>query len=186
MKNICSLFSIIFMIMSFDTKLNSQTLSTVNASAGSRIIVPMTVTEVESLDFGSALKQAGVAGSVILYAGDASRDFAGGVSALSIDSQASNAVFNITGMSETTYALTLPSTITVVEPGSMSMTIDELRISFDKSTQDILLNEISNSVSKVLSSEGTDSFRLGGRLNVDSEQVEGMYSGTYTVTVDYN
>jgi hypothetical protein len=68
----------------------------------------------------------------------------------------------------------------------MTMTINELKIRFSGSAEDIAINEGTNSISKMLSGRGNDSFRLGGKLNIESEQMAGFYSGTYSVTVDYN
>jgi hypothetical protein len=186
MKNIISTLSTIFMMIAYTVNVNAQTLSTINASAGARIIVPMTLSEQNSLNFGTSIKQAGVAGTVVLYTGDSSRDFNGGVSASAIGDPASNAVFNLTGTYDSTYSITMPTTITVVEPGSTTMTIDELKIRFENASEDILINEGNHSISNVLDANGTDSFRLGGKLNIGSDQVAGVYSGSYMVTVDYN
>ena len=170
----------------FTKNTTAQTLSTINASAGASIIVPMRLTEQNSLNFGSTNKQSGVAGSVVLSTSDASRDFNGGVSGSSIGDAASNAVFNLYGKDGSSYSITLPTSITVVEPGSMSMTIDELKIRFNGGSSDIAINGANNSISKMLNNDGADSFRLGGKLNIQSEQVAGLYSGTYSITVDYN
>ncbi|HEY4616698.1 MAG TPA: DUF4402 domain-containing protein [Flavobacterium sp.] len=170
----------------FTANSKAQTLATVNSSAGASIIVPMRLTEQNSLNFGTSTKQSGVAGSVVLSAANAARDFNGGVSGSLIGEPASNAVFNVSGTYNSSYSITLPTSITVVEPGSTSMTINELKIRFNGAAEDIAINEGNNSISKVLNSSGDDSFRLGGKLNIGSEQAEGLYSGTYYVTVDYN
>ncbi|EIA08540.1 DUF4402 domain-containing protein [Flavobacterium frigoris] len=185
MKNLLKLI-LVTVALGFTANSKAQTLSTANASAGATIIVPMTLTEQNSLNFGSTNKKLGVAGSVVLSTADASRDFNGGVSGSSFGDPATNAVFNITGANDSSYAITLPSSITVMEPGSMTMTINELKIRFSGAAQDIAINEGSNSVSKMLNASGNDSFRLGGKLNIGSEQLAGSYSGTYSVTVDYN
>lgn len=185
MKN---LFTFLFVLLTIGFTGNSkaQTLSTVTASAGATIIVPMTLTEQNSLNFGTTNKQSGVAGSVVLSTSDASRDFSGGVSGSLIGDPASNAIFNITGAYDSSYAITLPSSITVMETGSMAMTINELKIRFSGGSADIAITEGNNSINKVLNGNGNDSFSLGGKLNIESEQVAGIYSGTYSVTVDYN
>ncbi len=176
----------VIMAVIFTKNTSAQTLATVNASAGASIIVPMRLTEQNSLNFGSTNKQSGVAGSVVLSTSDASRDFIGGVSGSSAGDAASNAIFNLYGKDSSSYSITLPTSITVVEPGSMSMTIDELKIRFSGGAGDIAINGANNSISKMLSSDGTDSFRLGGKLNIQPEQAAGLYSGTYSITVDYN
>lgn len=185
MKNLLTLI-LVTLTIGFTGNSNAQTLSSVNASAGARILVPMNLTEQNSLNFGSSTKQSGVAGSVVLSTGDASRDFNGGVSGSAIGDPASNAVFNVSGAYDSSYSITLPASITVVEPGSMAMTINELKIRFSGAAADVAINEGNNSISKTLNGNGNDSFRLGGKLNIESDQVAGIYSGTYAVTVDYN
>ncbi len=185
MKNLFTLI-IVTVTIGFTGNSKAQTLSTVSASAGATIIVPMTIKEENSLNFGTNTKKSGVAGSVVLSTTDASRDFNGGVSGSLIGNPASNAVFNVTGSSDSSYSITLPTSITVLESGSMAMIINELKIRFNDSAQDIAIREGNNSISKTLNDKGNDSFRLGGKLNIDSEQVAGLYSGTYSVTVDYN
>jgi hypothetical protein len=185
MKNLLTLIMVALTI-GFSGNSNAQTQSTIDASAGARIIVPMTLTEQNALNFGSTNKQSGVAGSVVLSTADASRGFKGGASGSLIGDPASNAVFNITGTHNSSYSITLPTSITIVEPGAAVMTIDELKIRFSSAAEDIPIIEGNNSISKVLNGNGNDSFRLGGTLNIKSDQVAGVYSGTYSVTVDYN
>jgi hypothetical protein len=185
MKNLLKLTMITITVF-FTVKTNAQTASTVNATAGARIIVPMTLTGQNSLNFGTTNKQSGVSGSVVLSTTDASRDFNGGVSSSVIGDPASNAVFNVSGSYNSSYSISLPTSIIVVEPGSMTMTINELKIRFSNATTDIAIYDGNNSISKVLNGKGNDSFKLGGKLNLGPEQAAGLYSGTYAVTVDYN
>jgi hypothetical protein len=185
MKNLLKLTMIIITVF-FTVKTNAQTASTVNATAGARIIVPMTLTGQNSLNFGTTNKQSGVSGSVVLSTTDASRDFNGGVSSSVIGDPASNAVFNVSGSYNSSYSISLPTSIIVVEPGSMTMNINELKIRFINATTDIAIYDGNNSISKVLNGRGNDSFKLGGKLNLGPEQVAGLYSGTYSITVDYN
>ena len=185
MKNLLKLIMIIVSVC-FTVETNAQTASTVNATAGARIIVPMTLTGQNSLNFGTTNKQSGVSGSVVLSTTDASLDFNGGVSSSVIGDPASNAIFNVSGTYNSSYSISLPTSITVVEPGSMTMTINELKIRFSNATTDIAIYDGNNSISKVLNGRGNDSFKLGGKLNLGPEQAAGLYSGTYSVTVDYN
>jgi hypothetical protein len=185
MKNLLKLIMIIVSVC-FTVETNAQTASTVNATAGARIIVPMTLTGQNSLNFGTTNKQSGVSGSVVLSTTDASLDFKGGVSSSVIGDPASNAIFNVSGTYNSSYSISLPTSITVVEPGSMTMTINELKIRFSNATTDIAIYDGNNSISKVLNGRGNDSFKLGGKLNLGPEQAAGLYLGTYSVTVDYN
>jgi hypothetical protein len=40
-------------------------------------------------------------------------------------------------------------------------------------------------ITSTLSSTGTDSFAVGGTLNIGATQIPGVYTGTFDVTVDY-
>ncbi|UQD57335.1 DUF4402 domain-containing protein [Flavobacterium sp. K5-23] len=185
MKNLFT-YLLVFIAVGLSSNVKAQSGASVNASAGASIVVPMKLSEKNSLNFGTSTKQVGLGGSVVLSTGDASRDFNGGVSASSIGESPSNAIFEISGTHNKSYSITLPSSITIAESGSSTMIIDDLKVRFVNTTGDILINEGNNSLSQVLSDNGTSSFRLGGKLNIDSDQEAGMYSGTYVVMVDYN
>jgi hypothetical protein len=185
MKKILLTLFTVFIMTAYTVNVYGQTASTANASAGARLIVPMTLTEKNSLDFGTSIIQSGMEGSVVLSASDSSRDFNGGVSGSLTGTPASNAVFIISGTPKSTFALTLPTSIIVVEPGAMSMSINDLKVLFTVTSENVDV-ENNTSISSVLGDEGTASFRLGGKLNIGSGQVSGVYSGSYAVSVDYN
>jgi heptaprenylglyceryl phosphate synthase len=46
--------------------------------------------------------------------------------------------------------------------------------------------EDADATTSTLAANGTDSFTLGGTLNVQENQIGGQYSGTFQVSVDYN
>jgi hypothetical protein len=43
-----------------------------------------------------------------------------------------------------------------------------------------------NTADASIVSTGTDSFAVGGTLNIGATQIPGVYTGTFDVTVDYN
>jgi hypothetical protein len=178
-------FLFVILMTGFSVVLSAQTLSSVNASAGATIIVPMTLTEQSALHFGATTKQLGVGGQVVLSTDNAALNYSGGVSGTAVGTPASNAVFSLSGNSNSSYTLSLPTSITIAE-GDASMVIDDLKIRFDNATEDIAINAGNNSVTKTLAANGTDTFRLGGKLNIGANQLAGHYTGTYNVTVDYN
>jgi hypothetical protein len=82
-------------------------------------------------------------------------------------------------MASTTYALTLPLTITVTRgSGTETMSIGTLLARFNGAGAD--------AVTSTLSGTGTDSFTVGGTLAVAAGQVAGVYAGIFNVTVAYN
>jgi hypothetical protein len=90
---------------------------------------------------------------------------------------ASNAAYNVSGAVNTTYGITLPSTITVTSGGA-NMTINSLLARTASAG--------TNGLTGTLSTSGTDNFTVGGTLNVAAGQATGIYTGTFDVTVAYN
>ncbi len=80
------------------------------------------------------------------------------------------ASFDATGASDATYSITLPSSATLTS-GANTMTIDSF-------TDDA-------GASPTLPG-GSDTFNVGATLNVGATQAAGTYSGTFSVTVNYN
>jgi hypothetical protein len=179
-------FLFVILMTGFSVVVSAQTMSSVTASAGATIIVPLTLTEQNALHFGSTSKPLGVGGAVILSTENASLDYVGGISGSSMGAPASNAVFSLSGASNYGYTITLPTTITIVGPEASSMIIDDLKIRFSNTAEEMAISQNNNSITKVLSTNGTDTFRLGGRLNVSADQIAGHYTGAYNVTVNYN
>jgi len=181
MKKSIILFAAIAMIAGFSTKANAQTSATITGTtAGAKLIVPMAIFQDAPLHFGTINVLTGTAGTVVLPSNSTTRSFTGGVAASSVAPLATNAAYHVTGTKNTTYALTLPSTITVTETigGTETMTISSLTARFNGAGAD--------AVTSTLSSTGTDNFTIGGTLTVAEDQEGGVYAGTFNVTVDYN
>jgi hypothetical protein len=174
MKKVLILFVAVSMIAGYSTKVMAQ--ATENTAAAAKIVTPLSITETSSLHFGTMAVLAGTPGTCVLSTQGA-RTQTGGVN-LSIQApSASNAAYNVAGAVNTTYAITLPATITVTS-GTESMTINS-----------ILARTVSAGVDGLtgtLSASGSDSFTVGGTLNVSAGQVTGVYNGTFDVTVAYN
>jgi hypothetical protein len=174
MKKVLVLFAVVVMITGFSTKVMAQ--ATENTAAAAKIVTPLSITETSSLHFGTMAILAGSPGTCVLSTMGI-RTQTGGVN-LSVQAPAaSNAAYNVSGAINTTYGITLPSTITVTS-GAANMTINS-----------ILARTASagaNGLTGTLSASGTDNFTIGGTLNVAAGQVTGIYTGTFDVTVAYN
>ncbi|NVO03310.1 MAG: DUF4402 domain-containing protein [Bacteroidetes bacterium] len=169
------------MMAIFTTNTMAQTSATVTGTtAGAKLIVPMTLTQTSPLHFGVINLLAGAGGTVILPSNSTTRTFTGGVALSAVAPLATNAAYNVTGTMNVTYALTLPTTITVTETtlGLATMTISSILARFNGAAAD--------AVTSTLSATGTDSFTVGGTLTIAAAQVAGIYAGTFNVTVDYN
>lgn len=178
------LFAAIVLMAGFSTTAMAQTSATVTATAaGAKLIVPMTLTQTSPLHFGTITLPDGTGGTVLLSTANA-RTFTGaGVIASAVAPLQTNAAYNVTGTQNVTYALTLPTAITVTETvgSTATMIINALTVKFGTNAEKTAV-----AATSVLSAEGTDNFIVGGTLTVASAQVAGIYAGTFPVTVDYN
>jgi hypothetical protein len=177
MKNLIYLFLAIFMMAGFTTKIMAQ--ATENTAAGAVIITPIGITETAALHFGVMSVLVGTPGTCVLSTSGV-RTQTGGVNLSAQTPVAANAAYDVTGMASTTYALTLPATITVTETVGLieTMTIGTLLARFNGAGADAVISTLDGS--------GDDSFTVGGTLTVPAGQTEGIYAGTFDVTVAYN
>lgn len=170
------------MLAGFTQNLMAQTSATETTNAGAVLIVAMTLTETSPLHFGSNVLTTSAGGTVVLPSNSTTRTYTGGVATSAATPVATNAAYDVTGTALETYALTLPTTTTVthttVGSGVNTMTITLMKARFN--------GAVADAVTSSLDSDGTDSFTLGGTLNVGANQVGGIYAGTFDVSVDYN
>lgn len=138
--------------------------ATASATARARILKQVTVTNTSDLDFGTIVP-ASAAASVGVSATGA-RTCGSGLTCLGTTSAAN---FNITGTVGTVVTVASPATATLTS-GTASMTANLVR---SASTLTLTGGAINGTV------------QLGGTLNLAANQAEGNYSGTFTVTVDY-
>lgn len=128
----------------------------------------ITLMRLTDLRFGDIFTSA-LAGTVVLTpAGARSATGGAGLGALS---PVGPATFTVAGAASTTYAITLPASITLTAPGG-TLTISPLT-----STP---------SLTGLLSATGQQTLAVGGTLNVAANQPDGDYSGTFNVIVAYN
>ena len=132
---------------------------------GERIAAPISISAGGDMDFGTMVTT-GTAGTVtVTPAGvrtSVNVDLFGGFPAA--------ASFDVTGKVDQAYFITLPSSATLTS-GANTMTIDTF-------TDDA-------GASPTLPG-GSDTFNVGATLNVGATQAAGTYSGTFSVTVNYN
>ena len=129
------------------------------------IFAPISISSSGDMDFGTMVPT-GTAGTVtVTPAGARSSvdvDLFGGVPAA--------ASFDVTGASGQAYSITLPSSATLTSGGN-TMTVDTF--TDDAGGTPTLAG-------------GSDTFNVGATLNVGATQASGTYSGTFSVTVNYN
>lgn len=139
------------------------------ADGTATVMTPISISKVTDLRFGqfSALTGGTV---VISTAGARSATSAVVLSALDAGGAAS---FTVTGEADATYGITLPAdaTITHTVDGVTTMSIDSL--TSDPSGTGTL-------------TAGTQALAVGGTLTVGNAQEVGSYTGTLSVSVEYN
>ncbi len=139
-------------------------------TANATIVAPITISANLTLEFGQIVT--GIAASVVRIDTAGARSLVSGNASLAGGTFRA-ATFDITGEASTTYAITLPGgAATLTGTPSGTMTVDTWT---------------SNpAATGTLSGGGTQTISVGGDLNIGASQAQGSYTGTYTVTVDYN
>jgi hypothetical protein len=143
--------------------------ATGTGTASATVIQPIAISQTTGLDFGK-FSATGTVGTVVMSTAGA-RSATGGVSLSSMAAGAA-AAFVVTGEPNATYTITLPATPATLTSGANTMTADTFT---------------SNPVGTgTLTGAGTQTINVGATLNVGATQAPGTYTGTYSVTVDYN
>jgi hypothetical protein len=176
-KNIFVLV-LIFITIGLTHKSVAQTTAAIaSTNVQAKLIVPLSIEETSSLHFGTINVLGGEAGTVILPADSTERIFSGVVGS-AVAPLASNAAYTVSGTKNVSYGVSLPASITVIESGGDAMTITNLKARFNATTED--------GTTSTLNVNGTDSFKLGGTLTIAPNQIPGIYTGSFNISVDYN
>jgi hypothetical protein len=141
-----------------------------NATGTARVILPAQITKLFDMDFGFVTVTA--AGTAVIDSSTDAVTTTGGV--LFAGGLPHAAQFQAVSPSKTVVRIRLPNkgaTVTRVG-GAETMTIDGWNIN-GATTRNVVAHE-------------TFQFKVGGTLHVGANQVEGTYTGTFDVTVDYN
>jgi len=169
------LMMIVFVLFSSFLSISQVTKTT---CAGTKILNVLSITETNELNFGSIGVLSTLGGTCVLSP-NGTRIATMGVH-LSQNDPYSNAEYIVTGESSYSYIITLPCSITVVHSNNL-YTIQITNIS------SICASSGSVGVIGVLNSQsGSDTFKIGGTLNVAAGQYSGIYKGTFDVAVAYN
>ncbi len=137
--------------------------ATANATARAKILRQVTLTNTSDLEFGTIVT--GAAASTVDVSTSGARTCGAG---LVCSGTTTAANFNIGG--------TATQTVNVVVPASVSL-------SNGSATMNVALTSTATSV--VMNSSNAGSIQVGGTLSVAANQADGDYSGTFTLTADY-
>ena len=153
--------------------------NTANTTASARIVQAIAIVKDRDLSFGQIV--AGASATVVTVANtsagartfDLTRAGGGaynGGTAGTTSTGITSAQFTVSGYDNTTFSISLPSTVTLNGPSSATMTVSNLQ--HDAGTTPALVG-------------GTKVFYLGADLTVAASQAAGAYTGAFDVTVDY-
>src|ERR1700690_1130854 len=139
-----------------------------SAAANARVVAGIGLSKTTDLNFGDVVASGSLGTVVMTYGG--ARSATGGTT-LGNTTGAAAAAFSVSGVSGSTYAISLPGSATTLSDGaSHTMTVDTYVGSKTVGTL----------------SGGADTFTVGGTLHVAASQVAGSYTATFSVSVNYN
>ena len=139
--------------------------ATGTATASANVVQALVVTETNAgMNFGGVSESGG--GTITLNI-DGTRTAGAGTDALAGGGNVQG-IYTITGADTKTYTLTFPASVTVSNGGN-TMTVNNFNHDADGTA--LSTGEV---------------FNLGADLHITGGQVAGAYSGTYTITVEYN
>ena len=173
MKNLVKAIATAAIIIAGSTASFAQ--ATATAAASATIITPITIAKTVDMNFGNVAVSATLAGTAVLApAGTRTTGGAGGVTLPATVGTVTAVTFTVSGQASYTYAITLPSTATITDAGSHTMTVNGFTSS--------------PSATGLLSSGGSQTLTVGATLNVTAGQSAGTYTNAsgVPVTVNYN
>jgi Domain of unknown function (DUF4402) len=147
-----------------------QQQSTASANALARIVSPILITKTADLNFGDVVPS-GAAGTVTVTPAGSRSALLGAT--LGSGTGVAAAGFNVTGQASATYAITLPaSPASITDGASHTMSVGSFVSSLG--------------ATGTLSGTGSQALTVGATLNVLASQAAGSYTGSFSVSVNYN
>jgi hypothetical protein len=170
MKKSTKFFALTLALIAISISSFAQVSATATTSAN--VITPIAITKTVDMNFGNIAVSPTIAGTVVL-APAGTRTKTGGVTMPAVAGTVTAASFTVTGLGTSTFAITLPGSITLTGTPSGTMTVD---------------NFVSTPSGTGALSAGSQVLQVGGTLNVAAAQAAGVYTNTtdMTVTVNYN
>jgi hypothetical protein len=155
-----------------------QATATVNnATVKGTVLLPLTLSETQKLDFGTVIASTTGAGNVVIDAATGARSFPQGnvVGVPSYPGQ--NGSFQGAGTAGRTVALTLNAPV-VLTSGTNTLAVNSM-------TFDGCAATCSSTTRTLDPVTGAFTVGVGGDFQIAQNQPNGVYSSTYTVTADY-
>ena len=169
MKNFSRLSLLAAVVATLSTLSVSAIAATATGQASATVLTPITISPVTPLNFGTLAGNAS-GGTVTVTALNARSQVGSVVFATGGFSAAS---FKVDGTGGQTFAVTYPTVPLSVSNGAVTMPFT-------------VTGQTTGTLSGTFPSLGTLTFQVGGTLTVGANQAAGTYTGSYTMTVEYN
>jgi hypothetical protein len=176
MKTSLRLFVLLSLILMLGTTVQAQITETATATA--TIVQPITLLKVVDMDFGNLAVTTTAGTEVLDPASTPSRTVTGGVTLPAVTGTVAAAEFDVTGVPNYTYAITLPASVVITNgTGSPPATM----------TVDTFISDQPGNIG-TLDGSGQQTFYVGATCNVAALQDAGTYTSLtpFDVTVNYN
>lgn len=147
--------------------------ATAPATARGTVLLPLTLTQSQPLDFGTVIASPTVAGNVVIDANSGARTVGGGVVGVP-NYPGARGLFQGAGSANQVVVLTL-SPPAVLTSGANSLTVNGM--TFDTAG--------GLSTTRTIDTTGAFSIGVGGDFAIGANQPNGVYTASYTVTADY-
>lgn len=147
-----------------------------SVTVDAEVIQPITLTAVDNMNFGT-FAASDNAGTVVLTTDNQRSSTNVMLSGIGVSAVAS---FTVGGEGSANYTITLPDTVALVGP------TDSSDMGLNVFSRFALDNAIDPDTSGTLTTEGAETFYLGGTLQVGATQAPGSYAGTIEVSVAYD
>ena len=143
-------------------------------TAKTAVLGPVAMLNTAPLDFGGIAPASG--GTVTIDAQTGARTAVGVVLA---GGTPSNARFISTGTPNRTVTIALSPVPIIISNGANTMSINQIRVSVNGGGPQPVGPDAN------LGASGVINYAVGGRLTVAAAQADGLYTGTFTLTMDY-
>ena len=179
------MFLVVLIIMAGSAaRLSAQSATASGTHAGAVLMIPMGLSKDYDMDFGIILiTEASGVGTVTMPSILGTRTFTGSAigNSSSLSDYPNNGVFQLSGLPNRSYTFTISpgwsgNVILTKQNGSATMIVDNFTVINHSGSED---------GKGSLDSEGWDFISLGATLHIPATHAPGTYSGSMTVSVDY-
>jgi hypothetical protein len=155
---------------------SAQAANSDTATATAVVLTPIAIAKTADMNFGNVVAGNGV----VTLNTDGSRAAGGSTPLVVFGSSPTAAAFHVTGDGNQTFAISYPSLpTTLAGPSSSTM-------AFTICTAATAAASCSGTVTTGTLASGATDIYVGGTITVGASQTVGTYTGTVTVSVDYN